>query len=290
MNIENFSNEEIAIKIKQGNNELTAVLWDRVNKLMFKILRFRLNIITLPTYIDKEDLKQELYFAMLTAVKNYNPAKPFKFSTYLNFSVMNMLDRDITSKSQREIKEHSYNICVGDEEDTELIELLEDTESTDFVYDYEQVEMERTLLNSIDKLPIKQNKAITEYYLHRKTYKNIADEWGCTLVNVRQFVAKGLRSLRRDKNLRAFYYCDYLPKLNTNSTIEGKLYTLWTSSEERKKVLRLMQELKEQGYNPIYTMEIYENAQNDFYKQNRTSDNVYIACRLSPKLYQAKHL
>lgn len=77
MNIENFSNEEIAIKIKQGNNELTAVLWDRVNKLMFKILRFRLNIITLPTYLMQE--LDEEFFAFNPKNKEGEFRIPYEF-------------------------------------------------------------------------------------------------------------------------------------------------------------------------------------------------------------------
>ncbi len=287
-----MTNEELAIQIQQGEKQYTAVLWEKVNKLMYKILyKYSFNR-DFPTYIDNEDLQQELYFAFLTAVKSYKADKGYKFNSYLDFSVRNILNRDVASKSQRTIKESSYNQCVGDEDDTELIELVEDTASQDFVYDVELIELQREVRNAVERLPGKECKVMQEYYFNKRTYKEIANNWDCTIENIRQFINKGMRTLRKDTSLRNYYiqcYGNYVRHRSMSEiTFDNQLYYMWSVSEDRAAVLKHIKELRQQGYTDSLTaIEVYENAKKQFYKRHR--NDLYIRNYLAPQQSVAKY-
>lgn len=71
-----MTNEQLAIRIKEGDKDLIPQLWDNVSKLL-KSLCNKLHI----TSIEKctkagvtiDDIFQESYFAMLDAVEYYKP-------------------------------------------------------------------------------------------------------------------------------------------------------------------------------------------------------------------------
>ena len=71
-----LSNEELAVLIQDGHKEYNKLLYSRVELLMYKLLSMRYGGISLPAYIDKEDLQQNLYFAFLKAVEGFKRDKP----------------------------------------------------------------------------------------------------------------------------------------------------------------------------------------------------------------------
>lgn len=51
-----MTNEELAVQIQLGATDLYTKLWERVKRLMVKILFEKLKNYTLPNYIDKTDM------------------------------------------------------------------------------------------------------------------------------------------------------------------------------------------------------------------------------------------
>lgn len=118
-----MTNEELAIQIQLGHAEHYTELWQNVRRLMYKILRSKLSRIELPNYLTPEDLGQELYFALCNAVQAYDDTKPYKFTSYLEYHIMNAIRSALPSKP---LHETSYNQTTGEDEDTELLEFLSD--------------------------------------------------------------------------------------------------------------------------------------------------------------------
>ena len=56
-----MTNEELVIKIQDGEASLYYDLWNQNQKLIFQIMKHRLHNAKLPIYISIEDLKQEMY-------------------------------------------------------------------------------------------------------------------------------------------------------------------------------------------------------------------------------------
>ena len=78
-----MTNEELAIRIQDGETELYTQLWDNTKYLLFRIMRSKLNSAMIPNHITIDDLRQEMYFALCKAVNYYDREKSFLFSTYL---------------------------------------------------------------------------------------------------------------------------------------------------------------------------------------------------------------
>ena len=127
-----MTNEELAIQIQAGNTQYYSELWQNVHRLMHKILHKKLLRIELPNYLTSEDIEQELYFALCNAVQAYDDTKPYKFTSYLDYHIMNAVRSALPSKP---LKELSYNQTAGEDEETELEVDVED-ETQVFNLDY----------------------------------------------------------------------------------------------------------------------------------------------------------
>lgn len=73
-----MTNEQLAVLIKQGEQERTPELWENVRKLLYK-LSFHQYTAHADLFkqqgLSLEDIQQESYFAMLGAVEAYNPER-----------------------------------------------------------------------------------------------------------------------------------------------------------------------------------------------------------------------
>ncbi|WP_313584552.1 sigma-70 family RNA polymerase sigma factor [Lacrimispora sp.] len=88
-----MSNEELVRQIKQGEDRKgnLALLWERNQGLIDTLVR---NITGLKNYEEGfEDAKQQSYFGLLEAVKNYDPAAGVKFFSYAPHHIRKSLYR-----------------------------------------------------------------------------------------------------------------------------------------------------------------------------------------------------
>ena len=87
-----LSNEELAMRIKNGEKELLPTLWEQVKNLIaWKAQRYFNHCSTLGTlHYELDDLIQESYFAMLQAIEYYEPGECC-FNTYLGLCIKTSL-------------------------------------------------------------------------------------------------------------------------------------------------------------------------------------------------------
>ena len=242
-----MDNEEIVIRIKQGEKELCSELWENVGRLIGGlILRYSHNR-TLPNDIDTEDLLQTGYFIMLAAVKAYDPTREYKFNTYLRFHVRHYVNTTINHgrRSGSGIKECSYNRTVAgdDGEETEMLELMQD-EST--LYEYEHLEatdLQHHLWRAVAELSERLRFVIVRYYFKGESLGDIAKTEGVSVSNIQQRKNEALKQLRRCRELRSFYR-EYIREPSVNEP----LYTsYWKGSPERYAIMHDMYERRQAG-------------------------------------------
>ncbi len=100
-----------------------------------------------------------------------------------------------------------------------------------------QEQLQRDLWDTVDELPDRWGQVIRAKYLDDKTYRQIAEQFHVTDEAIRSNVAKGMRRLRSEKKLRAYY--DEIYGAGIHCTGLSVFERTWTSSTERAAFLML---------------------------------------------------
>lgn len=198
-----MTNEELAIQIQLGKGEYYAELWQNCRKLLFKIMQSKLCGVPLPVYISREDLEQEMYFALCKAAQAYDDTKPYSFTSYLNYSVINTLHGILRRSAGREV---SYNQTVGEDGETELCEFIEDETAAAKLFCVELTDLQRIVRQTVAGLPRREREVIELYYFDSLSFKELSELTGLDKKDIRRLKEKGLNILRRSKQIRALHY------------------------------------------------------------------------------------
>lgn len=263
-----MTNEELAIQIQLGRTEYYNELWANCRKLLYKILRSKTKSLPLPNYINQEDLEQEMYFALCKAAQAYDDTKPYSFNTYLNYSVMNVL-REILPDMR--IRETSYNQTATDSEgnETEFIDLMADEYAAERFENVELTDLQRQVRQAVAELPDNERQAITLHELRGITYAQIAEKSGLSTEMVRERSRKGLRILRRNKELFNLYG-EFERHYSKDEINYIKAQSLWQHSEKRRAVINSIEQRKSQGEIITRAAEliILQRAENKYIKEH----------------------
>lgn len=215
-----MSNEELAELIKNGHKEYCAELWNQTQKLFIKKSeRFynsnrqrceRCGLVL-------EDLIQICYLVMLDTVKAYDSQKEYKFTTYINFHFRNAMHEAIGLKKPSILDEcSSLDVLIGEEEETALIDLIEDKGAYE---EFEQsdtaqtVDKLRTLLDeTLEHLPQTYSDILRLKYYDKLTYTEIAKRLGFK-------TGQGVKNLERNA-LRKIAVSQYKRRLQEYREID----------------------------------------------------------------------
>lgn len=124
-----MSNEELVMLVKSGERDMME-LWWRVRNLVVVLAKRRVDAFGEQCGVDLDDMVQSGFIGFMQAVKLFDPAKGYKFTTYLTRPLQTEFNRytgRLTSK--RDPLNGgcaSLDVAVGDEGITPLIDLLED--------------------------------------------------------------------------------------------------------------------------------------------------------------------
>lgn len=156
-----MTNEALALLIQQGRTEYTAKLWAQVERFIcMKAGQYERHLTGCAA--DAEDLKQSGYFAMMEAVKYYNPEKGYKFITYLDFTLKKAF-RQIAGieSSRRDAALSAVSLdepIEADNNDIRRIDLIEDAAAQAPFYEL----IERDTLNEAREVIEKALKRVSE--------------------------------------------------------------------------------------------------------------------------------
>lgn len=206
-----LTNEQLFDLIKDGNEDLKPVLWERVKNLAYMLSsRFYNRNIDLcrSRGLEEWDIKQLSYLAYASLFESYDTEKRYSYTTALGYALSRQL-REALGKGADTLNRiaSSLDEIIGDEEDGRTVaDLIADEDSS---APFEQIEdsSEREsignyLREEVDKLPDREREVIQKHYFDNKSYDSISGEKGISGERVRQIHASALKHLRKPKILR----------------------------------------------------------------------------------------
>jgi RNA polymerase sigma factor (sigma-70 family) len=214
---ENLTNEELVIRIKGGERELVPELWEQVHKLLLFWLHRLLEGNTankeraIRAGVTLDDLEQETYFALLDAIKAYDPATGFRFSSYIKFSVMKHFYKAIGMRTVHQRGEPLSRAASTDEELTDdgfsLSDQISDPEAEKQLENVlESIylkDLHEALEACLKELP-KQAEAVIRYrYYDNKTLEEIGATCSLSGERIRQIESQALDEMAEMQRLRA---------------------------------------------------------------------------------------
>ena len=205
-----MTNEQLAEFIQSGEaDDLKPILWQRVKKLMFKLCgeyyakyndRFK------ACGVELVDLRQEMYFAFLQAVKAYKRESGFAFVSFLQYPIRTKAAELLNIRNAEQINKKPLDNCCSLED---IVPGTDDLTIKDTIKDetaqepFEQVlkqiaddHARKVITEALKKLSERERAVIVKEYFQNKTLSEIADILGISNARVSQIKAKALRRLR----------------------------------------------------------------------------------------------
>ena len=205
-------NENLAVRIKNGEKWLVSYLWEQNTGLIHQkaySLFIKHYERCISSGVALEDIVQVCYFALLDAIEAFDPASGFKLMTYLNFPFLthfNMLIGTRTSKQDPLNQCVSLDTPVGEDGYITRLGLIADSDS---VQPFEAViddifagQVNKVLEAAVSKLPEPCITVIRGRYYQGKTRDEIAAEMCESSAYIQRIERKGIAILRRESRKR----------------------------------------------------------------------------------------
>ena len=165
-----YNNEQLVKLIQEGNDDLIPVLWEQVERF----IHLRANLKA--KEMDKEELTEDLYhegfFALIKAIKGFNPSSGASFIHYLSFHLKNSFNTALGLRGTRKQNDPlhnaiSFDIPLNAEEDTTLKDLIVDPGSEEPLRSIEDTDyyrnIESILSKAITAIPNKDENRLLRY-------------------------------------------------------------------------------------------------------------------------------
>lgn len=207
------SNEELAILSKEGDRAALADLWKQNTGLLFMLMS-RFFPLCARYGLTEDDLRQESYFALLRAVKAYDPAKGLLLASYMSFHIRNVAHEALGGRRKKPppfIASLDEPLPGAEDESLTLGNTIPDVSAEaafeEIQDDWQREQLQACMEDCLLQLQPEQAETIRAHYFEGKTLKAIAEKKGCTPEYVRQLESKALRSFRHpriSRQLRPF--------------------------------------------------------------------------------------
>ena len=207
-----MTNEELVQRHRAGDQAALWQLWQQnqgfTRKQALRVLRARLALGCYDTEL--EDLLQSAWFALERAAGDYDPGSGCKFLTYYDKRLKTAFAEATGTRSEKQKRDPLHTadsidrpLDYGDPEGDTLGDLAADP-----VDQYEEVEerlyhewLRDFLSAQLDKLPPEQAEPLRLQYWYGMTLNQIAEACGVKRDLVVQRKARGLRQLRRQREV-----------------------------------------------------------------------------------------
>lgn len=206
-----MTNEELATEIQNGRRELLGTLWAQVERF----IKLQANRRPDTGAVDREDLYQSGYLALVAAVDSYHPELEASFVGWLALHLKTAFNEASNYRSRRQRLDPIHRADSlsrpFDDEGGELQDLIEDPYGLQGLQEAEEKiwneELAAALEKALEGLPEAENGTLRRRYYQGQTLAQAAQETGRTPQEVRRDESRGLAALRRGKvsaSLRAF--------------------------------------------------------------------------------------
>ena len=196
-----MTNEEMAVRIKNGETQLIESLWLNIEKLARSYSNRYYNKkreICIRSSVDQEDLYQVSYFAFLEAVRYYNTEKGYKFTTFLTLPLKKqfykLTNQKVVSISLDDVTENGFSLndtLLDEHAELDLENVLNQVYTSNLSNDIEYCFSEITPM---------QAQALKEYYFCDHSMSKIAQIQKTSKATVQMKISRGLANLRKVQN------------------------------------------------------------------------------------------
>ena len=202
-----FSNETLAELIQQGDKSYILALWEQCKRLCFlycnQYFTEKMEICN-AAGVTIDDLKQQSYFAMLSAIRYYRKDTGFKFTTFLTYNLQNEFN---TMTGLRVRNQTALNTATSmdkpiseDGESITLQDVIMDTTATQaFDQCIERIyqnELHNALQDCLEHIPERSRKVIQCLYYDNMTRTKTAEKTGYKITQVHVAEKSGLQAMR----------------------------------------------------------------------------------------------
>ncbi|HXL01959.1 MAG TPA: sigma-70 family RNA polymerase sigma factor [Candidatus Atribacteria bacterium] len=185
---EEKSDRELITEVLNGNEDLFYFLVRRYEK---QILNYIYRLVKQRE--EAEDLAQETFTKAFFALRQYDHT--YEFSTWLFRIALNVC-RDYFRR--RKIAFFSLNTPVGEEEETEWGELIEQNSFPDPDGELDNRELRRELEKAIDHLPLKFKEVIVLRHLEGLSYSDISEITNLPAGTVKTYLHRARKKLQKE--------------------------------------------------------------------------------------------
>lgn len=185
--------EDLVRKVQSGNRNVIEQLLDQFQPLIYRYARQNRNL-----FGELADARQEAVYAILMAIKDYNPQKGVGFAGFVKSRVCCHF---ITLRRQKQKDTLgtavSLDAPLAAGENGTLLELLADPQGTNGEEKAVESEIRHALLACLPSLPKKQRRVIILRYGAELGTRQIAKLWGVVPSAVCQLEKRALKTLRQ---------------------------------------------------------------------------------------------
>lgn len=215
MNYEDMTNEQLAARIKQGDNDnLIPVLWGNVQKLMYlkSDKAYEAYAECCKRHgVELWDIRQSSYMAFLQALKGYDSTKGYKFTAYLSYPFMNiiaeLLGRRGSGKNNLLDECESFEKVIGGaDDDLLLIDTIKDENAID-VQELLDIQSDGDLIRrEVEKLLPLQRTVIKMHYFEGIPFSEIAEKHAVSYSYILQVRNQAFRMLRNSRDMCRLFH------------------------------------------------------------------------------------
>lgn len=251
------TNEQLAALAKDGDRQALAALWAQNKGLLYILCRryaSRFAWRAAAAGVTWEDIQQEGYFIICTAVRLYDPARGAQFAALLPYIVRNHLQELLGIRTQRARNDPLSKAAsldepldAEDEAGATRADLVPDPAAAAAFESAEQAlfirKLRADLERSLARLDSRQADALRGKYYMGYTLQQLAESMGVSQERARQLQAKGLAAMRRRlRELRP-----YLDEIRTTHAYRGTGFGAWKNggSVEERTTERLEREQRQ---------------------------------------------
>lgn len=241
-----MTNEEIAVQILSGSEELCPLLWEQVEKLLHYWARryYNANRDRFTRHgVELCDLEQELYFAFRQAIRYYKPDSGYKFTTFLRHPFLRTC-RQLLGGNRKE--PDPLNNCLSldrpadpenDSEGATLGDLQADNSAADVLERMEQAAAAELIRSEVEQLPEREGSAVKYYYFDGLTLEQVGGLLDVSYQRTEQILSNARRTLRKSRELRTLYAEYYRAHTSPDSPRGFNLSTDWNPErfEQRRR-------------------------------------------------------
>ncbi len=170
---EALSDEELLLRLKQGESRITDYLMEKYKGLVRK----RANALYLLGG-DNDDLIQEGMIGLFKAIQEYSEGKNSSFYHFADICISRQMYTAIEASQRKKHSPLNFAISIDGEKEEGVSDLLSTLQEADPEAIFISREGIREIEEKMEKTLSKMEQEVLQYYLQGMNYRQIAEEMG----------------------------------------------------------------------------------------------------------------